>query len=190
MKLRIRLKLLKRPFQIRKQALPLVVCTKSSLPDVAAGGAGVLRNGQPAKRTETTRQTATRKTSNLRMTLSRLNCPKRSTNNLPCRKKLKPPRNLPRLSVEHRGMVVVLLPVAEVVAPRGANAASRQLPISCAKVRKFWCRLRKNRSPKKARALLRTSPCPDGFWFTCRRSNIWAYRARLIRTANARVCAS
>ena len=69
-------------------------------------------------------------------------------------------------------------------------AASRRSPICCAKVRKFSSRSPKNRLPKKARASLRTSRCPDAFWFICRRSNISAFRAKSNRRANAAVCAS
>src|SRR5207247_1234649 len=51
-----------------------------------------------------------------------------------------------------RAMVVALRP-AVADAPRGASARNRRLPISCAKARRFWCKLPKSQSPRKADGL-------------------------------------
>ncbi len=63
-------------------------------------------------------------------------------------------------------------------AAAGQTVHSRKFRICSAKVRKFWFRLQRNRSPAKAPESHRTLHCPADSWFICRPSNISGFRVR------------
>src|SRR5437870_10347235 len=65
---------------------------------------------------------------------------------------LKSPKRRPKRVKSRRqlrAIVVALRPVVA-AAPRGVSARNRRLPISCAKARRFWCRLPKSQSPRRS----------------------------------------
>ena len=74
---------------------------------------------------------------------------------------------------------------ANAVAEVDLAVTSRPSPTCCAKVRKYSSRSQRSRSPRKARASLRTSRCRAAFSSTCRRSNTSASRERSNPTASA-----